>query len=171
MAVTGKSMSLRMDEGTTRKTYARSLLALADTLTMGISGLSYGPITSAARMAIVSMMSHSIRWGRMRILTAEHGIYTFPSYEAKPFEAGEEVAEIRVIRDSFWLRLVTLGDLGFAEAYMAGDCEVSDLVQIFKVSHRPRRVLIRSLSAPGRHCRKTPTSLACPPSLPGSSAW
>jgi cyclopropane-fatty-acyl-phospholipid synthase len=71
----------------------------------------------------------------MRILTADHGIYTFPSYDAKPFEAGEEVAEIRVIRDSFWLRLVTLGDLGFAEAYMAGDCEVSDLVQIFKVSH------------------------------------
>jgi cyclopropane-fatty-acyl-phospholipid synthase len=130
-----KSMALKMDEGTTRKSYARSLLALADTLTMGISGLSYGPITSAARLAIVSMMSHSIRWGRLRVLTAEHGIYTFPSYETKPFEAGEEVAEIRVIRDSFWLRLVTLGDLGFAEAYMAGDCEVSDLVQIFKVSH------------------------------------
>lgn len=135
-AAKSKSMALKMDEGTSaQKSYARSLLALADTLTMGISGLSYGPITSAARLAIVSMMSHSIRWGRMRILTADHGIYTFPSYDAKPFEAGEEVAEIRVIRDSFWLRLVTLGDLGFAEAYMAGDCEVSDLVQIFKVSY------------------------------------
>lgn len=41
--------------------------------------------------------------------------------------------DIRVIRDTFWLRLVTLGDLGFAEAYMAGDCEVSDIVQVFKV--------------------------------------
>lgn len=33
-------------------------------------------------------------------------------------------ATIRVTSDRFWLRLLTLGDLGFAEAYMAGECEV-----------------------------------------------
>jgi cyclopropane-fatty-acyl-phospholipid synthase len=34
-------------------------------------------------------------------------------------------ATIRVTSDKFWLRLLTLGDLGFAEAYMAGECEVA----------------------------------------------
>ncbi len=34
-------------------------------------------------------------------------------------------ATIKVTSDRFWLRLLTLGDLGFAEAYMAGECQVS----------------------------------------------
>lgn len=90
-------------------------------------------------MAIISMMSQSILYGELRILTKDHGVYSFPSAEKREELGLGEVkegdrAEIRVIRDTFWLRLVTLGDLGFAEAYMAGDCEVSDLVQVFKVS-------------------------------------
>lgn len=93
------------------------------------------------------MMSHSITWGQIRILTADHGIYTFPSSE-KRADLGledikvsqDQIADIRVIRDTFWFRLVVLADIGFAEAYMAGDCEVSDLVQVFKVSHHPARM-------------------------------
>lgn len=87
------------------------------------------------------MMSHSITWGQIRILTADHGIYTFPSAQKRE-ELGlgevakDQVADIRVINDTFWFRLVVLADIGFAEAYMAGDCEVSDLVQVFKVSLR-----------------------------------
>ncbi len=88
-------------------------------------------------MAIISMMSHSISYGRLRVLTSK-GVYVFPSDEKRQeLGLGElmegETVDIRVIRDTFWLRLVTLGDLGFAEAYMAGDCEVSDIVQVFKV--------------------------------------
>lgn len=73
-------------------------------------------------------MNQSIKYGKLRILT-DQGVYTFPP-DAKDTE---DAAEIRVIRDTFWLRLVTLGDLGFAEAYMSGDCEVSDLVKVFQV--------------------------------------
>lgn len=92
-------------------------------------------------MGIISMMSHSITHGRLRVLTTK-GIYVFPSDEKrKELGLGElkegDTVDIRVIRDTFWLRLVTLGDLGFAEAYMAGDCEVSDLVQVFKVNYTP----------------------------------
>lgn len=134
------SSSSSTPEAPPKSTYL-SLLSLADTLTMGVAGtlssVSYPPLISVSRFAIVSMMSHAITWGRLRVLTADHGVYTFPPYDKKPFEQGEEVAEIRVIRDTFWIRLVTLGDLGFAEAYMAGDCEVSDLVQIFKVGGLP----------------------------------
>ena len=122
------------------KSYTNSLLTLADSFTTSLSTLSFPPLVVAARMAIISMMSHSITYGRLRILTLNQGVYVFPSDEKRAslglgeVEEGETV-DIRVIRDTFWLRLVTLGDLGFAEAYMAGDCEVSDLVQVFKVCH------------------------------------
>jgi cyclopropane-fatty-acyl-phospholipid synthase len=74
------------------------------------------------------MMAKAIAHGQLRILTSD-GIHTFPVGSLK----GAAAAEIRVVNDAFWLRLVTLGDLGFAEAYMVGDCEVSDLVEVFKV--------------------------------------
>lgn len=115
------------------KSYASSLLSMADSVThrftSTLTSMSYPPIVAAARMAILSMMNQSIKYGKLRILT-DQGVYTFPP-DAKDNVEG---AEIRVIRDTFWLRLVTLGDLGFAEAYMSGDCEVSDLVQVFRVS-------------------------------------
>ena len=122
------------------KSYTQSLFNLADNLTSSVSTLSFPPLVAAARMAIISMMSHSISYGRLRVLTLNSGVYVFPSEERRKAlglaEVGErETVDIRVIRDTFWLRLVTLGDLGFAEAYMAGDCEVSDLVQVFKVDH------------------------------------
>jgi hypothetical protein len=120
------------------KSYSHKLLAAPDAILARLSTLSFPPAIAAARMAIVSMMSHSITWGQIRILTADQGIYTFPSAQ-KLEELGldsvpqDQVADIRVINDTFWFRLVVLADIGFAEAYMAGDCEVSDLVQIFKV--------------------------------------
>ena len=128
------------------KSYASSLYSLADsvtgTFTSTLTSLSYPPVVSAARMAILSMMSQSIKYGKLRILT-EQGVYTFPP-DAKDTE---DAAEIRVIRDTFWLRLVTLGDLGFAEAYMSGDCEVSDLVKVFQVCRLcPSLLTCRSLS-------------------------
>ena len=85
-------------------------------------------------------MSASISYGRIRIITGDE-LYVFPSDEKRRVLGlgklhERDVVDIKVIRDTFWLRLVTLGDLGFAEAYMAGDCEVSDLVQVFKVGNQ-----------------------------------
>ncbi|EPQ54577.1 cyclopropane-fatty-acyl-phospholipid synthase [Gloeophyllum trabeum ATCC 11539] len=40
-------------------------------------------------------------------------------------------AELRVVNDVFWVRLCTMSDLGFAEAYMYGDVECDDLVSVF----------------------------------------
>ena len=45
----------------------------------------------------------------------------------------EEPVEIRVLKDTFWVRLCLMGDLGFAEAYMYGEVECDDLVALFKV--------------------------------------
>lgn len=131
-----KKMSKIVPSPQSNASYRTSLLGVADRL-LGyaintISSLSYGPITAACRMAVLEMLSRTITHGRLRLITSD-SIHVFP-----PVSEGignqEAVPEIRVIRDTFWIRLVLLGDMGFAEAYMAGDCDVSDLVQVFKVS-------------------------------------
>jgi hypothetical protein len=41
--------------------------------------------------------------------------------------------ELKVIKESFWVRLFLFADMGFAEAYMLGEVECSDLTGFFEV--------------------------------------
>jgi hypothetical protein len=71
----------------------------------------------------------NITIGHLRIITSKR-VYEFPA------QAGEDVeprAELRVLNDAFWVRLCTMGDLGFAEAYMFGDVACDDLISTFLV--------------------------------------
>lgn len=86
--------------------------------------------------------------GQLRVVSVSTGeIYTFgkpaiyddkhpnPNKHAKPSKATDEIrAEIRVVNDAFWVRMLLMSDLGFSEAYMTGDIEVDDLDALFKVS-------------------------------------
>lgn len=78
----------------------------------------------------------NISQGHLRVLTFSH-IYNFPSPDADDKGANPIPglkAELRVVNDIFWIRLCTMSDLGFAEAYMYGDVECDDLVSTFLVS-------------------------------------
>jgi cyclopropane-fatty-acyl-phospholipid synthase len=90
-----------------------------------------------ARTSIVTLMSR-INVGRLKILTPEQ------IYEFGP--GGGLSAELKVVNDAFWVRLLLLGDLvyhifksilmqGFAEAYMLGNVVCDDLVAVFKVNY------------------------------------
>ncbi|KAF8158538.1 CFS1-like protein [Crassisporium funariophilum] len=68
----------------------------------------------------------NIAVGQLRVVT-DTQVYTFP----RPVD--ELKAELRVVNDAFWVRLCAMGDLGFAEAYMYGDVQCSDLVSLFKI--------------------------------------
>jgi hypothetical protein len=78
---------------------------------------------------------------QLRVLTSD-GIYTFPppSSTIEDFQIEGDIynggpkAELRVLNETFWVRLVLLGDLGFSEGYMAGDVECDDLAALFRVS-------------------------------------
>ncbi|KII86625.1 hypothetical protein PLICRDRAFT_114061 [Plicaturopsis crispa FD-325 SS-3] len=74
--------------------------------------------------------------GELRVFTYSH-IYTFPA-PGSPAAANNPKpnlkAELRVVNDVFWVRLCTMSDLGFAEAYMYGDVECDDLVTLFQAS-------------------------------------
>ncbi len=48
-------------------------------------------------------------------------------------------AELHVVKDTFWVRLCAMGDLGFAEAYMYGEVECNDLISLFQVRVFNRR--------------------------------
>lgn len=48
--------------------------------------------------------------------------------------------QIVVKRSSFWLRLYLFADIGFAEGYMLGDFECSDLTSFFRVRTCPSTI-------------------------------
>lgn len=99
----------------------------------------WAPVTRLSETTVVALMQ-KITKGHLRVLTYSH-IYTFPIPELgndtgngeKVNECPDLKAELRVLNDSFWVRLCTMGDLGFAEAYMYGDVECDDLVSLFKI--------------------------------------
>lgn len=75
----------------------------------------------------------NITQGNLRVLTYWH-IYNFPSADSDAENPIQDLkAELRVVNDVFWVRLCTMSDLGFAEAYMYGDVECDDLVSTFMV--------------------------------------
>ena len=75
-----------------------------------------------------------IQHGELKILHSSD-IYTFPSTPKESMDTTKDHrAELRVISPAFWIRLVAMSDLGFAEAYMYGEVECDDLIELFKVS-------------------------------------
>jgi len=74
--------------------------------------------------------------GRL-VISCSENTYIFPSESPENGTQGEKhryTAELRVVKDTFWVRICAMGDLGFAEAYMYGDVECDDLISLFRVS-------------------------------------
>ncbi|KAM0751461.1 cyclopropane-fatty-acyl-phospholipid synthase [Meredithblackwellia eburnea MCA 4105] len=105
---------------------------------------SWGPMVVLAQTAIVALME-KIERGQLRLVSSDGKLYTFgtpaiysekypnPNKTAGPSPADEITVELVVVNDAFWVRMLLLSDLGFAEAYMAGDIEVDNLENIFKL--------------------------------------
>lgn len=88
---------------------------------------SWVPLVNLARNSILSLMKR-ITVGKLRILT-EQGVWEFGDLVTKDAPS----AELRVVNEAFWVRLLMSGDLGFAEAYMVGDVACPDLVAVFNM--------------------------------------
>ncbi|KAL0581175.1 hypothetical protein V5O48_000865 [Marasmius crinis-equi] len=110
-----------------------SLSALADRAfnraTETVLSAGWRPLARLAEAAVIALM-RNITKGRLRVLTYTN-IYTFPDHHAEDSEGHK--AELRVVNDTFWVRLCAMGDLGFSEAYMYGDVECDDLVSLFQI--------------------------------------
>lgn len=88
---------------------------------------SWSPLVNLARNSILSLMKR-ITVGKLRILT-EQGVWEYGDMVTKDAPC----AELRIVNEAFWVRLLMSGDLGFAEAYMVGDVACPDLVAVFKM--------------------------------------
>lgn len=90
--------------------------------------------------------------GQLRLVTPDGKLYTFgtpgiynaanpnPNRTATASAGKDEIrVQMTVVNDAFWVRMLLLADLGFAEAYMAGDIEVDNLEDVFKVRARSSR--------------------------------
>ncbi|KAG8969398.1 hypothetical protein FRC03_003089 [Tulasnella sp. 419] len=124
----------------TPSTHAFSLVSTLDQAANiakdGIVGFAGIPLSHVCQKIALSILG-KIMVGELRIITSSD-IYTFPRRSAAKstkLTTEEPRAEIRVLKDSFWPRIVLMSDLGFAEAYMYGEVEVDceDLIQLFKV--------------------------------------
>ncbi|EGN98375.1 hypothetical protein SERLA73DRAFT_91705, partial [Serpula lacrymans var. lacrymans S7.3] len=100
---------------------------------------AWPPLIRVTETAVITLMQ-KITSGHLRVLTYSQ-IYAFPSLKG-PNPKDDLKAELRVIKDTFWIRLVTMGDLGFSEAYMYGDVECDDLVALFKIFLHNRQNLV-----------------------------
>ncbi|KAF8710274.1 cellobiose dehydrogenase, partial [Rhizoctonia solani] len=109
-----------------------------------VASVGWTPLARLAESGVVALMQ-KITVGHLRVLTESH-IYNFPPHGSEGIQDGPS-AELRVVKDSFWIRLVTMSDLGFAEAFMYGDVECDDLVTLFKIFLLNRENLVEMKSA------------------------
>ncbi|KAI0062952.1 cyclopropane-fatty-acyl-phospholipid synthase [Artomyces pyxidatus] len=125
-------MSAPLLNSTTHK-HPFSLASFADDAlhyaTQKIVSTGYSPVAKIAQAAVVSVLKH-ITEGRLRIVASTE-VFEFPP--SVDDDVSDLRGEIRVISDAFWVRLCTMGDLGFAEAYMYGDVECDDLISTFMI--------------------------------------
>ncbi|KAI0039598.1 cyclopropane-fatty-acyl-phospholipid synthase [Auriscalpium vulgare] len=121
--------------------HPRSLYGLADDCFRYATGkivtMSYPPLARLAESAVLSVLKN-IEVGQLRIVTADR-VYEFPSGKQAP--STNLSGELRVVNDTFWVRVCTMSDLGFAEAYMYGDVECDDLVSVFLIFMRNKNRL------------------------------
>ncbi|ORY81413.1 Mycolic acid cyclopropane synthetase-domain-containing protein [Protomyces lactucae-debilis] len=103
------------------------LLSAYDSSRNYLVNKSWGPLVNLARNSILSLMKR-ITVGKLRILS-EQGVWEFGDVANK--EA--PLAELQILNETFWVRLLMSGDLGFAEAYMVGDVACPDLVAVFRM--------------------------------------
>lgn len=129
-----------------------SISALLDTTWNSLTGIAFqrewSPLTKLAKAAVLLLMQ-KITVGQLRVLTSEN-IYTFPCESSENGIQSEKYgckAELRVVKDTFWVRLCATGDLGFAEAYMYGDIECDNLISLFQIFLDNRESLENSMAS------------------------
>ncbi|KAJ7638374.1 cyclopropane-fatty-acyl-phospholipid synthase [Roridomyces roridus] len=109
--------------------YAPSTKALQSSSSSLLS-FSFRPrswFSAFARSSILSVLDEAITVGHLTIADTEGTHYYGHTRE------GCNKVHLKVVNDNFWIRLVLSGDLGFSEAYMIGDIEVSDLKGAMKL--------------------------------------
>ncbi|KAK5117380.1 hypothetical protein LTR62_005998 [Meristemomyces frigidus] len=98
---------------------------------------AWPPLLSVSRGAILSLL-RQIQIGSLRITDTDGSLTVCGSPKRADGNDEKSVyavphAELRVLSDLFWVRLLVFADMGFAESYMLGEIECPDITAFFKV--------------------------------------
>jgi cyclopropane-fatty-acyl-phospholipid synthase len=75
------------------------------------------PLARLGELVVTSFLQR-IKHGQLQIITPNR-VYTFPATECGSANMHSDLrARLIVVRETFWTRMLTMGDLGFAESYM-----------------------------------------------------
>ncbi|QRV92947.1 cyclopropane-fatty-acyl-phospholipid synthase [Ceratobasidium sp. AG-Ba] len=110
-----------------------------------MASVGWTPLARLAEKGVVHSMK-KITVGHLQVLTPSQ-VYNFPTLQDGMSSDGP-FAKLRVVKDSFWIRLALMSDLGFAEAFMYGEVECDDLVALFKIFLLNRERLAAMQSSP-----------------------
>ena len=124
---------------------ARPLTRGADLIRGALGSLTWGPALAIAKPAVLSIFT-KIEVGTLLLVDEPVGTRTVYGQrltsKGSPPINGKNVprkantvprVEIKVNDDAFWMRLFLFADMGFAESYMLGEFECSDLTAFFQV--------------------------------------
>ena len=96
------------------------------------------PLLSLSRSAITSLL-RNIQVGSLKITDTDGSVTICGSARrADTEDGGKSVysiphAELKVLDDMFWIRLLLFADMGFAESYMLGEVACPDITAFFKL--------------------------------------
>lgn len=119
-----------------------SLTARATALASYAGSFAWPPLLSFSRGAILTLL-RNIQIGSLCI-TDTDGSVTICGNANRPGDNADDIdseknvysiphAELKVLSDLFWVRLLLFADMGFAESYMLGEVSCPDLTSFFKL--------------------------------------
>ncbi|ETN41895.1 uncharacterized protein HMPREF1541_03834 [Cyphellophora europaea CBS 101466] len=91
---------------------------------------AWGPLVQLSRSTILNLLK-SIEVGQLTVRDTD-GTTTICGKVPKDGE-NAPVSSLRVLRETFWLRLALFADMGLAESYMLGEVACSDLTSFFRL--------------------------------------
>ncbi|KAI1000297.1 hypothetical protein K3495_g7899 [Podosphaera aphanis] len=127
-------------------TLTKAVVQGTDMVRGALGNISWGPALVISRAAVTSLLSR-IEHGQLVITCESTGETTIYGQETvkkkldtvngingtKKKDNSVPRAKLLIKRETFWVRLFLFGDMGFAEAYMLGDFECTDLTSFFKI--------------------------------------
>ncbi|KAI4257616.1 MAG: hypothetical protein LQ352_001601 [Teloschistes flavicans] len=102
---------------------------LLDAARSNVTFFAWNPLVRLSRAAVLNLLSR-VEVGYLLISDTD-GSETVCG-ERWPKEEGP-ATELKVLKETFWVRLLLFADMGFAESFMLGEVACSDLVSFFKI--------------------------------------
>ncbi|KAK4574724.1 hypothetical protein LTR86_001565 [Recurvomyces mirabilis] len=119
-------------------------MSLTDPITTRLAALAnyagsyaWPPLLSISRGGILALL-RQIQIGSLQIIDTDGSLTVCGSPKRADGNDEKSVyaiphAELRVLSDLFWVRLLVFADMGFAESYMLGEVACPDITAFFKV--------------------------------------